>query len=148
MYKRTILAVILTISALLILTSCSSDSTTLDGDDLSIHQSQITETVLFESILANNTVVEVMFARASDGNIRVALNTCENCHASGNGYYVQEGNIVICQQCNMDFDIDYIGINSGGCQPIPIEHSFNGEYIVIEYSTLSASSRWFVNSSN
>jgi len=150
MYKRMIITTFITIILSLNLLGCSAASGAEDlleivtNSNLKIHESQITETVTFVLAAIDDTLVEVMLVRTSDNTIRVALNTCENCHASGMGYYVQDGDVVICQHCNMSFDIDYIGLNSGGCQPIPIEHFFEEGYIVIFHEALLDSSHWFV----
>jgi len=146
MHKRAIFKMFLATILLLALVGCNADYTTETG--LSMPENQITETVTFMPIVVNEMPMEVMFVRASDGTIRVALNTCENCHASGRGYYVQDGDVVICQHCNMSFDIDYIGLNSGGCQPIPVEYSFEGSYVIITHDTLSENYHWFANFRN
>ncbi|MCL2397348.1 MAG: DUF2318 domain-containing protein [Defluviitaleaceae bacterium] len=153
MYKKIICGMISVVVLLFVLAGCADSYEAYDGHEeyvsvfaemgLSVPKSQITETVMFVPVVAGEVSMEVMFVRASDGDIRVALNTCENCHASGRGYYVQDGDVVVCQQCDMSFDIDYIGLNYGGCQPIPIAHSVESDYVVIAYDALLENARWF-----
>jgi nitrite reductase/ring-hydroxylating ferredoxin subunit len=153
MYKK-IKSVLLLGIVSLIISGCNHNQNSgeiqniVTGYNISISEHQITESVMFVPIVIDDVPMEIMFVRASDGAIRVALNTCENCHATCNGYYVQEGDVVICQQCNMSFDIDYIGLQSGGCQPIPIEHSFENYYVHITYEALLENVRWFVHFNN
>jgi len=40
--------------------------------------------------------MEVLALKAKDRTIRTALNTCQVCYASGKGYYVQEGDVLVC----------------------------------------------------
>jgi uncharacterized membrane protein len=64
--------------------------------------------------------MEIIAVRAPDGTIRTALNTCQICYDSGRGYYVQEGNVFVCQNCGNRFRLDQIEIIQGGCNPVPI----------------------------
>jgi len=64
--------------------------------------------------------MEVLAVKASDGTIRTALNTCQVCFASGKGYYKQQGDELICQNCGNRFKIDQIEKIRGGCNPVPI----------------------------
>ena len=109
------------------------------------YSGHITETATFIPVVVGGTTMEIMLVRASDNTVRAVLNTCENCHVGGRAYYVQLGNIVICQQCQMPFPVDEIGMASAGCQPIAIGFSVENEYIVISYDTLSANAHWFLN---
>ena len=64
--------------------------------------------------------MEVLAVKASDGTIRTAFNTCQVCYSSGRGYYVQDGDVLICQNCGNAFQMDQVEITKGGCNPIPI----------------------------
>ena len=50
----------------------------------------------------------VLAFKASDDTIRTALNTCQVCYDSGRGYYVQEGDKLICQNCGNQFEADQV----------------------------------------
>ncbi|MFZ5987782.1 MAG: Fe-S-containing protein [Bacillota bacterium] len=117
------------------------------GGDLVIPKSEITETAKFYSYKAGKTNMEVLAIKASDGTIRTAFNTCQVCYDSGRGYYVQDGNEVVCQNCGNRFKNDKIEVVKGGCNPVPIfkENKVDdGENIIIkkefleqdEYKTL------------
>ena len=43
--------------------------------------------------------MEIVAVKALDGSIRTAFNTCQVCYNSGRGYYQQEGNELVCQNC-------------------------------------------------
>ena len=118
------------------------------GEFLQIPLSDITRTAAFFPVAIDGVSMEVVAVKASDDTIRVAFNTCEVCHASGRGYYVQDGDDVICQQCQMRFAIDSIGLEPGGCQPIAIsEQDIDriADYLQISYDLLAENQHWFLN---
>jgi uncharacterized membrane protein len=57
---------------------------------------------------------------APDGTIRTAFNTCQVCYDSGRGYYKQDGNVLVCQNCGNRFKMNQVEVQSGGCNPVPI----------------------------
>ena len=90
------------------------------GDGIVIDKSEITEQAGFYSFNAGGIEMEVLAVKAPDGKIRTALNTCQVCFDSGAGYYVQEGDELVCQNCGNRFSPDQVGITGGGCNPVPI----------------------------
>lgn len=87
---------------------------------LVITKADITETASFYPYESNGTYMEIIAVRASDDTVRTALNTCQVCYNSGNGYYEQLGNALICKNCGNQFTIDQIQVVKGGCNPVPI----------------------------
>ena len=88
--------------------------------DLVIQIEDITENALFFPVVIDGLSMEVLAVRAPDGTIRTAFNTCQVCYASGRGYYVQVGSVLICQNCNMRYPMSQIEREVGGCNPVPI----------------------------
>jgi hypothetical protein len=88
--------------------------------DLLIKKSDLSDRVKFYPYRSGGTYMEIMAVRAPDGTIRTAFNTCQVCFDSGRGYYVQKGNVVVCQNCGNRFRIDQIEKIKGGCNPVPI----------------------------
>jgi uncharacterized membrane protein len=66
------------------------------------------------------TKLEVIAVKAPDNTIRTAFNTCQVCFDSGRGYYVQEGNVHVCQNCGNRFRMSDVEVTRGGCNPVPI----------------------------
>jgi uncharacterized membrane protein len=64
--------------------------------------------------------MEVIAVKASDGTIRTAFNTCQVCFDSGRGYYKQEGDELVCQNCGNRFKISQVEKVKNGCNPVPI----------------------------
>jgi len=116
-----IIAVII-IAGIIIIKAVSggNSATSSNGGDIKITKSDISETAKFYSYKVGSTKMEVVAVKASDGTIRTAFNTCQVCYNSGRGYYVQEGNEFVCQNCGNRFKIDQVEKEKNGCNPVPI----------------------------
>lgn len=91
-----------------------------ESGDLVIPIKDISEKVSFYPLEIEGTALEVLAVKASDGTIRTAFNTCQICFSSGRGYYVQEGELLVCQNCGNRFETKDVEIARGGCNPVPI----------------------------
>ena len=91
-----------------------------ENGDLEIPVADITEKATFYAYNELDSKMEVLAVKASDGTIRTAFNTCQVCYSSGRGYYVQEGDVLVCQNCGNRFSMDEVEITKGGCNPVPI----------------------------
>jgi len=88
--------------------------------DLVIQIADITENALFFPVVIDGTQMEVLAVKAPDGTIRTAFNTCQVCYSSGRGYYLQQGTVLVCQNCGNRFRMTQIERQTGGCNPVPI----------------------------
>lgn len=116
-----------------------SDTAGTATGDLKIPKSEVSEIATFYPYKAGKTDMEVMAVRASDGTIRTAFNTCQICYDSGRGYYEQQGDTLVCQNCGNRFHIDQVEKIRGGCNPVPILDEYkteDDEYIVIPQTFL------------
>lgn len=95
-------------------------SATDENGDMVIPKADVTETATFYSYDELDTYMEILAVKASDGTIRTAFNTCQVCYASGRGYYIQEGDELVCQNCGNRFKMDDVEVAKGGCNPVPI----------------------------
>ncbi len=122
----------------------SSAVSAAETQDLVIQKNGVTETAEFIAVQADGTNMEVIAVKASDGTIRTALNTCQVCYDSGRGYYKQDGNELVCQNCGNRFSINEIGDTKFGCNPVPItEQSEDGQTITIPGSFLADNAQLF-----
>lgn len=118
------------------------------GGSLVIPISEISSTVQFYPIEVDGTRMEVLAVKDSEGTIRTAFNTCQICYGSGRGYYVQEGDVLVCQNCGNRFTIDQIEVEVGGCNPWPIfpeNKTVTEDTIEISYDFLQESEKLFTN---
>ena len=118
--------------------------TSLGG--LMIQKNGLTSVAKIYPYQVGQTYMEVLAVKASDGSIRTALNTCQVCYDSGRGYYQQDGNYLVCQNCKNRFNIDQVGLIRGGCNPVAITDQNKkdmGQYIFISKSYLDSQRYYF-----
>lgn len=118
------------------------------AEDVTINISELSATPKFFAAEANGTKMEIVAVVASDGTVRTAFNTCQVCYSSGRGYYEAEGDELVCQNCGNRFTGDAVGLQSGGCNPVPISAEQRTEkdgVITIPGSLLSEASIIFEN---
>ncbi len=106
-----------------------------ENGDLLIPITDITEKASFYSLEVDGTKLEVLALKAPDGTIRTAFNTCQVCYNSGRGYYVQEGDALVCQNCGNRFSASDVEVTRGGCNPVPISE----EYKTVDQENISIS---------
>lgn len=119
-----------------------------EGGSLVIPVSEVSETAKFYPVEVDGTEMEILAVRDSEGNIRTAFNTCQICYGSGRGYYVQQGDVLVCQNCGNRFTVEQVEIESGGCNPWPIfaeNKTETEDSITISYDFLSESREIFDN---
>ena len=133
-------------------TTAKDITTTVDGSDenftsikkggyLAIPIADLSQTASFYKADIDGTEIELVALKDSKGNLRTAFNACQVCYSSGKGYYVQDGNYLVCQNCGNSFTIDQVGIASGGCNPWPIldsDRTVTDDEIQISYDVLKA----------
>jgi len=78
----------------------------------------------------NGTVIRYFVLQSSDGVVRAAFDACDVCWQSGKGY-VQDGDDMVCRNCNRRFASDRINEVQGGCNPAPLERTIEGDRLVI-----------------
>lgn len=108
---------------------------------LAIPIADLSQTASFYKADLGGTEVEVVALKDSKGNLRTAFNACQVCYSSGKGYYVQDGDYLVCQNCGNSFTIDQVGVASGGCNPWPIldsDRTVTDDEIQISYDVLKA----------
>ena len=143
-----VLALIILVFVVVKAVSGGGANTAAASEDIKIVKSEVTEIAKFYPYKAGKTNMEVMAVKASDGTIRTAFNTCQVCYASGRGYYVQEGDEMVCQNCGNRFQLDNIEIIKGGCNPVPImeeNKTDDGTNIVISNDFMEANKDLFAN---
>ncbi|MFT4008268.1 MAG: DUF2318 domain-containing protein [Lacrimispora sp.] len=118
------------------------------GEDLVIPVKDITDTAAFYPVDVDGTKMEVIAVKAPDGTIRTAFNTCQVCYDSGRGYYKQEGDVLVCQNCGNRFPMSRVEVEAGGCNPWPIfdkDKTVTDSDITISYDFLKESKQIFAN---
>lgn len=142
--KKSLIIFVLFI-ALLGLTGCGNgneDETSVaiatldDNGNIILNEEEITSSATFLNYEVDNVQIGFVVVRGTDGNVRIALNTCQVCNPSPNAYFIQVGEYLECQNCGNRFHIDKVGILRGGCNPAPVDEmtqedgviTISGEY--------------------
>lgn len=118
------------------------------GESLVIPRSDLSSTATFYPVEVDGTQMEILAVVDEEGTVRTAFNTCQVCYSSGRGYYVQEGNQLVCQNCGNRFTVDQVEVQTGGCNPWPIfpeNKTVTEDTIEISYDFLAESSAIFAN---
>ncbi|WP_330400925.1 DUF2318 domain-containing protein [Lacrimispora amygdalina] len=151
--KKRLTAVVTAGLAILALTACSTSNeapkdTAQVQTDLVIPVSEISSTATYYPVEVDGTKMEVVAVKAPDGSIRTAFNTCQVCYDSGRGYYKQDGDVLVCQNCGNRFPMDRVEVEAGGCNPWPIfdqNKTVTEDSITITSDFLNESRQIFAN---
>jgi uncharacterized membrane protein len=96
----------------------------------------------FDYTASDKTSVRFFVIKSSDGVYRAALDACDVCYAAKKGYY-QNGDNMVCKKCGRDFPSALVNEVTGGCNPIGVPRTVDGDKIVIKASELESRSSFF-----
>jgi hypothetical protein len=128
--------------------SFAGGATITPAGDLVIPKAEITAKAKYFPYKLGTVTLEVLALRAPDGTVRTAFNTCQVCYSSGRGYYVQQGDVLVCQNCGNRFKASQVELIKGGCNPVPITKDFKKETassITISKALMEEAKFLFVN---
>ncbi|HEY3491195.1 MAG TPA: DUF2318 domain-containing protein [Candidatus Deferrimicrobiaceae bacterium] len=80
--------------------------------------------------------------KTADGKYRSSLDACDVCFRANRGYR-QEGDQLVCNNCNQKFAANKLGEAKGGCNPHPLAHRIEGTNMVIQKADIAAGKNYF-----
>ena len=87
--------------------------------------------------------IKFFIVKASDGSFRTAFDACDACFREKKGYE-QQGDKMVCKNCNMRFAVNRIGPHAvGGCNPSHLPAQITKDTIVISVEDLKQGARYF-----
>jgi len=86
--------------------------------------------------------VDFFVVRSHDGVIRSAFDTCDVCYKARKGYR-QEGDEMVCNNCDQRFRTDMINVVKGGCNPAPLQRQLVGETLVLSTNDIEKGAWYF-----
>lgn len=111
-------------------------STATESRDIRIPLGDLGGTAkFFDYKLSDNRPVRFFVIKSSDGVYRAALDACDTCYHAKKGYH-QEGDDMICNNCGLHFHSAKINEVHGGCNPIGLPRTIEGNQLVIKASEL------------
>ncbi|MBE0598395.1 MAG: DUF2318 domain-containing protein [Desulfuromonadales bacterium] len=96
----------------------------------------------FFTYRSGSTNVGFFVLKSGDGVVRAALDTCDVCYKDKKGYR-QEGEFMICNNCDQQFRSDRINEIRGGCNPVPLERTIAGDRLLLSEAELVGGTRYF-----
>jgi uncharacterized membrane protein len=113
------------------------------GDVVTIPVAQVSDgKAHYFSYRNGDAYVNFFVLKSHDGVIRAAFDACDVCFHAKKGYR-QEGDSMVCNNCDMKFKSDLINEVKGGCNPAPIQRSVSGGNIVIAAADLAQGGKYF-----
>jgi len=129
-------------SATSVATTPSSPSTT-DSRDIRIALSELSGTAkFFDYKLSDNKPIRFFVIKSSDGIYRAALDACDTCYHAKKGYH-QEGDDMVCNNCGLHFHSAQINEVHGGCNPVGLPRTIEGNQLVIKAGELESRGSYF-----
>ena len=114
-----------------------------DSRDIRISLSDLSGTAkFFDYKLSDNKPIRFFVIKSSDGVYRAALDACDTCYHAKKGYH-QEGDDMICNNCGLHFHSAQINEVHGGCNPVGLPRTIEGNQLVIKASELESRGSYF-----
>ena len=96
----------------------------------------------FRYTAAGGKTVRFFAMKSSDGVYRAELDTCDVCYAAKKGYF-QDGDDMVCRKCSRRFPSALINDVSGGCNPVPLTRTVQGDKLIVKASDLESGTTYF-----
>lgn len=96
----------------------------------------------FYSVKTPTCNIDFFVVKSHDGVIRTAFDTCDVCYREKKGYR-QEGDVMVCNNCNQQFKTELVNEVKGGCNPAPLASRIEGDRLVINVADLTQGSPYF-----
>ncbi len=114
-----------------------------DSRDIRISLSDLSGTAkFFDYKLSDNKPIRFFVIKSSDGVYRAALDACDTCYHAKKGYH-QEGDDMICNNCGLHFHSSQINEVHGGCNPVGLPRTIEGNQLVIKGDELERRGMYF-----
>jgi len=91
--------------------------------------------------------IDFFVVRSHDGVVRSAFDTCDVCYKALKGYR-QEGDDMVCNNCDMRFKTNMINVVKGGCNPAPLKRQQVGKKVVIAANDIKKGAWYFKGAVN
>jgi uncharacterized membrane protein len=113
------------------------------GGQITIPLSQVSDgKAHYFSYQGDGATINFFVLQSKDGVVRAALDTCDVCYRAKKGYR-QEGDDMVCNNCDMRFASEKINEVKGGCNPAPLERTVAHGQLLIAETELVAGARYF-----
>lgn len=113
------------------------------GNDVRIPRNTVADgNAHFFAYASEGKTITFFVMKAADGSIGSAFDACMACNHAKLGYR-QQGGLVACNNCGMGFSPAHIGKTSGGCNPMPLTMTVDGQTLVFKTKDLDSGAQYF-----
>lgn len=107
----------------------------LTGSQVTVPVSQVQDDNLHRyTVRIGSTDVRFLLFRKPDGKIVTVADACQICGPVG---FYKSGNNIVCKMCASPVNASSVGI-AGGCNPIPLQSTIAGGYVIVRAQALQA----------
>ena len=96
----------------------------------------------FYRYAGQNGAIDFFLVKSQDGIIRAAFDSCDVCYKERKGYR-QEGQDMVCNNCDQRFKTSLVNQVKGGCNPAPLLRQQDGNDVVIAVSDIEKGAGYF-----
>ena len=141
--KKAILAMI-ALGFIIFLASCGAKNrVVVENGKITIPSSEVSDGKAHHySVSAGGKNVSFFVLQSNDGVVRAAFDACDVCFPAKKGYS-QDGDYMICNNCGRAFHESKINVEKGGCNPAPLERSFDESSISIAVGDMAKGAVFF-----
>lgn len=86
--------------------------------------------------------INFFVVKSVDGVMRAAFDACDVCYQEKMGYR-QEGDFMVCNNCDQQFRTDLVNEVTGGCNPAPLARSIEGSVLRIAQADILKGAWYF-----
>jgi len=86
--------------------------------------------------------IKFFVVKSQDGILRAAFDACDVCFPAKKGY-TQDGNFMICNNCERRFHTSQVNVVEGGCNPAPLKRTEKDNNLVIMVTDILPGARFF-----
>ena len=114
------------------------------GQDVSLPVSMFADgrARFYQYALATGRETRFFVVKSPDGGVRAALDACDFCFRDRRGFR-QAGTDMICNKCGRAFRSQHINALKGGCNPVPLAYTLEGDRIILRPAALEQGSSYF-----
>ena len=91
---------------------------------------------------ATGREIRFFVMKSKDGTVRAALDACTVCYGDKRGYH-QAGDTMVCNKCSKAFPSDAINDVTGGCNPVPLDRTVQGDRVIVAAAGLERGAAYF-----
>lgn len=94
----------------------------------------------------NGVPLQLLALSDGSGGVLLAYNTCQVCAGSPYAYFELQDGALVCQNCGNAFPVSSIGVNAGGCNPMPVEqYRLENGQVILEKAELDQAAQAFAH---